>query len=66
MRSRAGYENALHSDPRSSAAGLSYNTFHRGREGGGGEGGIRCMERQREREKMKLNKKSGGGEGEDM
>lgn len=31
-----------------------------------GRGGIQCMERQREREKMKLNKKSGGGEGEDM
>ena len=33
MRSGAGYENSLHSDPQSSAPGLSYNTFHREAEG---------------------------------
>lgn len=33
MRSGAGYENSLHSDPGSSAPGLPYNTFHWGGEG---------------------------------
>lgn len=32
MWCEAGYENRLHSDPQSSAPGLSYNTFHRGGE----------------------------------
>lgn len=57
MRSRAGYENSLHSDPWSSAPGLLYNTFHRG-----GEGDTVHGKTKRQREKMKLNKKSGGGE----
>ncbi len=33
MKSGAGYENNLHSDPWSSAPGLLYKTFHRGGEG---------------------------------
>lgn len=64
MRSGAGYENSLHSDPWSSAPGLSYNTFHRGEEGDTVHGKTK-RRRERERE-MKLNKESGGGEREDM
>lgn len=60
MRSGAGYENGLHSDPWSSAPGLSYNTFH-----WGGEGDMVHGKTKKERE-MKLNKKSGGGEREEM
>lgn len=61
MRSGAGYENSLHSDPWSSAPGLSYNTFHQGGEGDTVHGKTK-RQREGEREKMKLNKKSGGGE----
>lgn len=56
MGSGAGYENRLHSDPWSSAPGLSYNTLHRGGEGDTVHG------KTKRKKKMKLNKKRGGGE----
>lgn len=48
MRSGAGYENSLHSDPWSCAPGLSNNTSHWGKEGDTVHGKTK-RERERER-----------------